>query len=67
VLVGDSLLLLNQQKTIPFDVVFLDPPYALNFWQPVCDILRQTTADSCTDSWIYIEADRDWSELEFIQ
>ena len=61
VLVGDTLLLLSQQKTA-FDVVFLDPPYALNFWQPVCDILVKQQLIH-TDSWIYIEADRDWSEL----
>lgn len=61
VLVGDTLLLLSQQKTA-FDVVFLDPPYSLNFWQPVCDILVKQQLIH-TDSWIYIEADRDWSDL----
>jgi len=61
VLVGDTLQLLNQQKT-PFDVVFLDPPYALNFWQPVCELLVKQQLIHA-DSWIYIEADRDWSDL----
>ena len=61
VLVGDTLQLLNQQKT-PFDVVFLDPPYALNFWQPVCELLVKQQLIHA-DSWIYIEADRDWSAL----
>ena len=62
VLVGDTLQLLNQQKT-PFDVVFLDPPYALNFWQPVCELLVKQQLIHA-DSWIYIEADRDWSALD---
>ncbi|MBH1971896.1 16S rRNA (guanine(966)-N(2))-methyltransferase RsmD [Moraxellaceae bacterium AER2_44_116] len=61
VLVGDTLQLLNQQKT-PFDVIFLDPPYALNFWQPVCELLVKQQLIHA-DSWIYIEADRDWSAL----
>lgn len=61
VLVGDTLLLLSQQKTA-FDVVFLDPPYSLNFWQPVCDILVNQQLIHA-ESWIYIEADRDWSDL----
>ena len=62
VLVGDTLQLLNQQKT-PFDVIFLDPPYALNFWQPVCELLVKQQLIHA-DSWIYIEADRDWSALD---
>lgn len=62
VLLGDSLQLLSQQ-TIPFDVVFLDPPYALNFWQPVCAILSAKQLIHA-DSWIYIEADREWSALD---
>ncbi len=61
VLVGDTLLLLSQQK-IAFDVVFLDPPYSLNFWQSVCDILVKQQLIHA-ESWIYIEADRDWSDL----
>ena len=62
VLVGDTLQLLNQQK-MPFDVIFLDPPYALNFWQPVCELLVKQQLIHA-DSWIYIEADRDWSALD---
>ena len=62
VLVGDTLQLLNQQKT-PFDVIFLDPPYTLNFWQPVCELLVKQQLIHA-DSWIYIEADRDWSALD---
>ncbi len=61
VLVGDTLQLLSQQKTA-FDVVFLDPPYALKFWQPVCEILVQQQLIHA-DSWIYLEADCDWPAL----
>lgn len=61
VLVGDTLQLLAQQTT-PFDVVFLDPPYALNFWQPVCQLLVERQLIHA-NSWIYIEADCDWLTL----
>jgi 16S rRNA (guanine966-N2)-methyltransferase len=62
VLIGDTLQLLAQQQT-PFDVVFLDPPYALKFWQPACNLLVQQQLIHA-DSWIYIEADCDWATLD---
>lgn len=51
----------NAIATLPneqaFDVVFLDPPYALDLWQP---LLQQLIDASLVDSHslIYIEADR---------
>jgi 16S rRNA (guanine966-N2)-methyltransferase len=61
VLTGDSLMLLTR-VTEPFDLVFLDPPYALNLWQPVMELLaaRQLLAVDCL---VYVEADKPWEEL----
>lgn len=61
VLTGDSLMLLTR-VTEPFDLVFLDPPYALNLWQPVMELLaaRQLLAADCL---VYVEADKPWEEL----
>ncbi|RZU46932.1 16S rRNA (guanine966-N2)-methyltransferase [Fluviicoccus keumensis] len=58
---GDSLTLLSR-ITEPFDLVFLDPPYALNLWQPVMALLaeRQLLAMDCL---VYVEADKPWEEL----
>ena len=58
---GDSLKLVEQLAPA-FDVVFLDPPYALNFWQPMMSLLttHKLLAEDCL---IYIEADKDWEEL----
>lgn len=61
VLVGDSLQLLTQQKTV-FDVVFLDPPYALKFWQSACELLVTHQLIE-VNSLIYIESDCEWSDL----
>ena len=46
----------------PFDVVFLDPPYSLNLWQPVMAVLttRNLLAADCL---IYVEADKGWEDL----
>lgn len=61
VLTGDSLTLLTR-VTAPFDLVFLDPPYALNLWQPVMELLaaRGLLAEDCL---VYVEADKPWEEL----
>jgi 16S rRNA (guanine966-N2)-methyltransferase len=45
----------------PFDVVFLDPPYALNLWTELamaCEPLLSPHA------WIYVEADRALDSLD---
>lgn len=61
VVCGDSLQLLSQQ-TQAFDVVFLDPPYALKFWQPVAELLVARGLIH-TDTLVYLEADCDWAAL----
>lgn len=57
----DALSVLHQQKA-PFDVIFIDPPYALNLWQPICQALVAQSLIH-TDTVLYLEADREWSAL----
>lgn len=49
------------QLTQTFDVVFLDPPYALNLWQELAEL-----ADPCIKpgGYIYVEADRELEQLD---
>lgn len=42
----------------PFDIVFIDPPFAHNLWQPVIDALDNGNWLS-KDASVYIEAGRD--------
>ena len=48
---------LNQQ----FDVVFLDPPYALELWQELSILIDPLLKDQ---AYIYVEADRDLRQLQ---
>ena len=47
--------------TQPFDVIFLDPPYSLNLWQ---ELAYQADPLLCVQGLIYVEADRDLSQLQ---
>ena len=40
----------------PFDVIFLDPPFAADLLQPCCDLLQQEHL-LASDAYIYIETD----------
>lgn len=40
----------------PFDIVFLDPPFAEDFLQPCCDLLDQRSLLS-NNAYIYVESD----------
>ncbi len=42
----------------PFDIVFIDPPYAKDLWQPILSALIANHLIT-TDSLIYLEADKD--------
>lgn len=44
-----------------FNLVFLDPPYALDLWAELASLIDPLLADH---AWIYIEADRDLNLLE---
>lgn len=59
---ADSLQLLASLEATPFDLVFLDPPYALNLWAPACALLLQHKLLHA-DSLVYMEADKPWSAL----
>lgn len=45
----------------PFDIVFIDPPYAQDLWQPILTALI-TQSLITTETLIYLEADRDLSD-----
>ncbi|MEC5210364.1 16S rRNA (guanine966-N2)-methyltransferase [Psychrobacter sp. PL15] len=44
----------------PFDIVFIDPPYADDLWQPILTALINQSLIS-SDTLIYLEADKDLS------
>jgi len=52
-----ALQKINQQ----FDLVFLDPPYGLNLWQ---ELAESVDTKIVANGFIYIEADRELSELK---
>lgn len=55
-------ILTNLTNKQVFDVVFLDPPYALNLWQPILQILvKNQLIDNNT--LIYLESDKPISQL----
>ena len=61
-----KLKIATAQQTLPtlkdqFDVVFLDPPYSLDLWEELA-ILADPLIKN--DGFIYIEADRDLSQLK---
>lgn len=51
---------LSQNQTIQqhFDIVFIDPPYAQDLWQPILTALIKQSLIS-TETLIYLEADKD--------
>ena len=46
---------------VQFDVLFLDPPYALDLWQELSVLAEPLLADN---AYIYVEADRDLALLK---
>ena len=61
-----KLKIATAQQTLPslkdqFDVVFLDPPYSLDLWEELA-ILADPLIKK--EAFIYIEADRDLSQLK---
>lgn len=59
---GASEQVLSQNHTIhaPFNIVFIDPPYAQDLWQPILTVLMTQSLIN-TDTLIYLEADKDLS------
>ena len=58
---GRAELVLNDQCTQPFDIVFIDPPYAKDLWQSILTTLFTQDLIN-TDTLIYLEADKDLDE-----
>ena len=61
-----KLKIATAQQTLPalkdqFDVVFLDPPYSLDLWEELAVLADPLIKN---DRFIYIEADRDLSQLK---
>ncbi len=55
----DSLQWLRQQQPPhPFDIIFIDPPFALDLWEPIAAALEAQVWLS-DDAIIYLEAPRD--------
>lgn len=52
----DAISALNTMHDA-FDIIFIDPPYALNLWQPILKNLLDNALIH-TDSKIYLEADK---------
>ncbi|AAZ19412.1 possible methyltransferase [Psychrobacter arcticus 273-4] len=60
---GTAEQVLQQKQLVPrpFDIVFIDPPYAEDLWQPILTTLfTQDLID--TDTLIYLEADKELNE-----
>ena len=57
---GTAEQVLTQNQTLPhhFDIVFIDPPYAQDLWQPILMALIKQSLIS-TETLIYLEADKD--------
>ncbi|MBB3107276.1 16S rRNA (guanine966-N2)-methyltransferase [Psychrobacter luti] len=57
---GTAEQVLTQNQTLPhhFDIVFIDPPYAQDLWQPILTALIKQLLIS-TETLIYLEADKD--------
>ena len=55
---AEQILTQDQLSQRHFDVVFIDPPYAQDLWQPILTALI-THSFIDTDTLIYLEADKD--------
>lgn len=50
---NDALAWLPQQADAGFDIAFVDPPFALDLWQPALDALLPKLAPG---AWLYLES-----------
>ena len=58
---AEQVLTQNQLSQRYFDVVFIDPPYAQDLWQPILSALI-TGSFINTNTLIYLEADRELTD-----
>lgn len=55
---AEKVLMQEQIVPRPFNIVFIDPPYAQDLWQPILmALITQSLIDS--ETLIYLEADKD--------
>ena len=55
---AERVLMQEQIVPRPFNIVFIDPPYAQDLWQPILiALITQSLIDS--ETLIYLEADKD--------
>lgn len=55
---AEQVLTQNQTLQRHFDIVFIDPPYAQDLWQPILTALIKQSLIN-TETLIYLEADKD--------
>lgn len=55
---AEQVLIQSHLVSRPFDIVFIDPPYAEDLWQPILTTLISQSCISPT-TLIYLEADKD--------
>ncbi len=60
---GDAEQILSQNNCFdyPFDIVFIDPPYAKDLWQPILSALIEQSLVTA-ETLIYLEADKDLNQ-----
>ncbi|WP_299188309.1 16S rRNA (guanine(966)-N(2))-methyltransferase RsmD [uncultured Psychrobacter sp.] len=58
---AEHVLSQNSHFNHPFDIVFIDPPYAKELWQPILTTLIEQSLIT-TKTLIYLEADKDLNE-----
>lgn len=58
---AEQTLLQKQLILRPFDIVFIDPPYAEDLWQPILTALVNQSLIT-TETLIYLEADKDLTD-----
>ncbi|MGP4789321.1 16S rRNA (guanine(966)-N(2))-methyltransferase RsmD [Psychrobacter sp. 1Y11] len=55
---AENVLTQKQDFTQPFDIIFIDPPYADDLWQPILSTLIEQELLT-SETLIYLEADKD--------
>jgi 16S rRNA (guanine966-N2)-methyltransferase len=58
----NALLYLENPAAMPFDLVFLDPPFSQNLLLPACTLLEQN-GWLAADAWVYTESENPPSGL----
>ena len=58
---AEQVLAKNTAINTPFNIVFIDPPYAQNLWQPILTALISRSLIN-SDTLIYLEADKELTQ-----